>query len=152
MMQSKPKEMLWLLLAGKQDEISTGLAVVQVASGTQLVGVDTAQVYFRPYDEEVVNAYIETGDSLDKAGGYGVQSGAAPLISHIEGHYDTIIGLPTRFRSPDFLSRLGVEARVLPNSSPQSSSGCPNPVILAAQAVLILPAHRGKLLSAVAAN
>lgn len=98
------------LLAGNHNEVSTGVAVVRVSDGTQIVGADTTHVYFRPYDEEAVNHYIESGDPMDKAGAYGIQSGAAPLISHIEGHYDTVVGLPTKLLA-ELLAQVGVEAK-----------------------------------------
>jgi septum formation protein len=53
---------------------------------------------------------VESGDPLDKAGAYGIQSGAASLIDHIEGEYDTIIGLPTG-KLAWLLLQLGIEAK-----------------------------------------
>ena len=105
------------LLAGKANEVSTGLAVVCLTDGIQLTGVDTTHVYFKPYDEEAVRRYVATGDPLDKAGAYGIQSGAAPLISHIEGHYDTIVGLPTVLLA-NFLTQLGIQAKAVELPSP----------------------------------
>lgn len=97
-------------LAGKSHEVCTGLAVVCVSKGIQLVGADVTEVYFKPFDEERARSYVSTGDPLDKAGGYGIQSGAAPLIDHIEGEYDTVIGLPVKLLS-NFLFQIGIEAK-----------------------------------------
>lgn len=97
------------LLSGRPNYVTTGVAVVCLADGTRIVEETTTQVVFRPYDADVVARYVETGDSLDKAGAYGIQSGAAPLISHIKGDYDTVIGLPTALLA-DMLNRIGVDA------------------------------------------
>lgn len=107
------------LLAGTSNEVSTGLAVVRLSDNTQLVGADTTHVYFRPYDEAAVRRYVESGDPLDKAGAYGIQSGAAPLVDHIEGRYDTVIGLPTKLLA-SFLEQVGVVAKAVELEAPVS--------------------------------
>ena len=56
--------------------------------------VDTTYVYFKELDDAQIAEYIASGDPFDKAGAYGIQSGAAPFIDHIEGSLDTVIGLP----------------------------------------------------------
>ncbi len=98
------------LLSGTHNEVTTSLAVICKADGTLHTGADTTRVYFKPYDQQAVKAYVETGDTLDKAAAYGIQSGAAPLIDHIQGRYDTVIGLPTHLLS-DFLSQVGIMAK-----------------------------------------
>lgn len=105
------------LLSGTHNEVTTGVAVVCRTEGTQLTGADTAHVYFKPYDAEAVAKYVETGDPLDKAGAYGIQSGAAPLIDHIDGNYDAIVGLPTQLLA-SLLAKLGVEAKAVRLTSP----------------------------------
>lgn len=105
------------LLSGTHNEVTTGLVVIRLSDNTKLVGADTATVYFHPYDEELVNRYIATGDYKDKAGAYGIQSGAAPLIDYFSGSYDTVLGLPTKLLS-EFLLRLGVKARPVKLQAP----------------------------------
>ncbi len=56
--------------------------------------VDTTYVYFKQLTDKQIADYIASGDPFDKAGSYGIQSGAAPFIDHIEGNLDTVIGLP----------------------------------------------------------
>lgn len=104
-------------LSGTHNEVTTGVAVVRQSDGLRLVSSDTTLVYFKPYDAAAVRAYLATGDSLDKAAGYGIQSGAAPLISHIKGNYDTVVGLPTRLVA-EFLAQVGVGARAVELASP----------------------------------
>ncbi len=54
----------------------------------------TTRVGFRELTEAEVAAYVTTGDPLDKAGAYGIQSGAGAFVSSLEGTYDTVVGLP----------------------------------------------------------
>jgi septum formation protein len=98
------------MLAGATNEVSTGLAVVWLERGMQYTGAETTQVAFKPLDEQAIRAYVNTGDPMDKAGSYGIQSGAAPLIDHIIGQYDTVVGLPTMLLS-QFLGELGIVAK-----------------------------------------
>ncbi len=97
-------------LAGQTNIVTTGLAVLRLSDNTQLVGADSVSVLFKPYDEKTVAEYVATGDPLDKAGGYGIQSGAAPLVENMSGNYDTVIGLPTHLLA-DYLEQLGVQAK-----------------------------------------
>lgn len=105
------------LLAGKPNDVSTGLAIVHLSEGIEMSGAETSRVYFKPYDESAVKTYVDSGDPMDKAGAYGIQSGAAPLISHISGHYDTIVGLPTHLLA-DYLSKLGIDAQPVQLTAP----------------------------------
>jgi len=91
------REMLIALSKG-ESTVSTGVAVVCLARGIQLTDVMTSRVFFKPDSPAVTAArevYLASDDWHDKAGGYGIQSGAAPLIAGIDGAYDAIIGLPT---------------------------------------------------------
>ena len=64
--------------------------------------VDTTYVYFKELSEADIASYIDSGDPFDKAGAYGIQSGAAPFIDHIEGNLDTVIGLPVNRLKTEF--------------------------------------------------
>lgn len=64
--------------------------------------VDTTYVYFKELDDAQIEDYIASGDPFDKAGSYGIQSGAAPFIDHIEGSLDTVIGLPAKRLQKEF--------------------------------------------------
>lgn len=83
-------------LAGRAHEVTTGVAVLCLAEDFRYIDADTAHVVFKPYNTAEVEKYIATGDYRDKAGAYGIQSGALPLIDHYEGDIETIIGLPTQ--------------------------------------------------------
>jgi septum formation protein len=96
-------------LSGKVNEVTTSIAVVCINQSIEICRTDTTRVFFKPFDELKVREYVETGDPMDKAASYGIQSGAEVLIDHIEGSYDTVIGLPTELLS-SILAEIGVES------------------------------------------
>ncbi|SFB88084.1 septum formation protein [Marinospirillum celere] len=79
-------------LSGRAHEVKTALALVQGA--TWLTAVVTTQVVFRHLDDEEIRAYVATGESGDKAGGYAIQGRGAALVERIEGSYTNVVGLP----------------------------------------------------------
>jgi len=99
----KPKDLddareMLTALAGRESTVSTAVAVVNLNRGIEIVDVDTTKVYFKENTPEITRLreeYLASGDWKDKAGGYGIQSGADILIERIDGSYDTVVGLPT---------------------------------------------------------
>ena len=78
-------------LSGKAHNVHTGVAVhfkEKVFSG-----VDSTAVYFKEMSEEEIEEYVKSGDPMDKAGSYGIQSGGGKFVAKIEGNYDTVVGL-----------------------------------------------------------
>lgn len=76
--------------------VITGVALVSRA------GISTfsekTMVYFHPLDkvqEARIQAYCDTDEPYDKAGGYGIQLGGASLVDHYVGDFDNVIGFPT---------------------------------------------------------
>lgn len=104
-------------LSGTHNEVTTSLAVICKADNVLLTAADTTKVYFKPYDKQAIALYVESGDTADKAGAYGLQSGAAPLVDRIEGNYDTVVGLPTH-QLTDLLAQVGITARPVQLKSP----------------------------------
>lgn len=89
--------------------VVTGLAVVCINKNVRLLQADTSPVYFGPYDKQAVDAYIATGDPMDKAGAYSVQKLYGTMITSVEGNVDTIMGLPTK-KLASLLMQCGIEA------------------------------------------
>ena len=56
-------------------------------------GVATTAVYFRDMTDREIEDYVASGDPMDKAGSYGIQSGGGKFVEKIEGDYDTVVGL-----------------------------------------------------------
>ncbi len=59
----------------------------------RLVAVETG-VHFKKITDDILNLYLESGESLDKAGAYGIQGQALLFISHINGSYSNVVGFP----------------------------------------------------------
>jgi septum formation protein len=81
--------------AGQDALITTSVVLVCKELNLEKTHWDDSLVHFKPLDEAAIEAYLATGDWADKAGGWGMQSGAAPLVEFMEGRYDTVLGLPT---------------------------------------------------------
>ena len=79
-------------LAGNRHTVCTGVSLRQGAR-YESFAVSTA-VCFRPCTDEELRAYIKTGEPMDKAGAYGVQSRGALLVERIEGDFFNVMGLP----------------------------------------------------------
>ena len=79
-------------LSGNTHQVYTGVAVV--AAQQELSHIETTNVIFDPIEDEDLAHYLATGDSLDKAGAYGIQGYAARWIPRIEGDYFNVMGLP----------------------------------------------------------
>ncbi len=80
------------LLSGTTHRVYTGVCVRTPETAESLY-CRTA-VTFYPLSDAEIDAYIETGDPFDKAGAYGIQSGAAKFIESIGGDYFNVMGLP----------------------------------------------------------
>ena len=79
-------------LQGRTHEVWTGIAVVR---GRELrTAAECAEVQFVRLDPEAIEAYVRTGEPLDKAGGYGIQGLAGQFVRRIQGDYTAVVGLP----------------------------------------------------------
>ena len=79
-------------LQGRTHEVWTGIAVVR--DRELRTAAECARVQFVRLDPAAIEAYVRTGEPLDKAGGYGIQGLAGQFVRRIEGDYTAIVGLP----------------------------------------------------------
>lgn len=79
-------------LSGRTHTVYTGVAVL--TDRESAVFHDIAKVTFDQLSDDEINAYIATGEPMDKAGAYGIQGPAGAFINAIEGNYFTVVGLP----------------------------------------------------------
>ena len=82
-------------LSGRGHEVYTGVCLLDAATGEAKVCVEESRVHFRNLSDEEINAYVASGEPLDRAGSYAIQGGAAGFVTGYEGSYDNIVGLPT---------------------------------------------------------
>lgn len=92
-------------LAGREHRVMTGVAVVG-ADGRVESGVEEVVVRFRAFERATAEAYVATGEPMDKAGAYGIQGYGATLVESIEGDFFAVMGLPVA-RLMTLLERLG---------------------------------------------
>jgi septum formation protein len=97
-----------LRLQGRTHEVMTAVAVAR--DGEIAQALDVSRVTFRPADRPTLEAYVATGEPLDKAGAYAIQGLGAPLIERVEGDFFGVMGLPIRL-ALDLLARFGVPYR-----------------------------------------
>jgi septum formation protein len=79
-------------LHGRTHEVWTGIAVVR--NGDTRTAAECARVQFARLTTTEIDAYVASGEPLDKAGGYGIQGLAAQFVRRVEGDYTTVVGLP----------------------------------------------------------
>lgn len=96
-------KMFLKMLSGRTHSVVTAVAIF--VDGVQNVFSNVTKVTFFDYDETLVDAYVATGDSLDKAGGYGIQSEGALLVEKIDGDYYSVMGLPIAKLTRQLLSQ-----------------------------------------------
>lgn len=84
------------LLSGRTHTVYTGIAIVDTTLPSHVrTSSRSTQVTFRTLSTMEVDAYVDSGSPMDKAGAYGIQDDfGAVFVSHIEGCFYTIVGLP----------------------------------------------------------
>jgi septum formation protein len=81
-------------MSGRSHRVATGLVLLDAATNeAQTVLVET-EVTFRPMSEAEIDAYVATGEPMDKAGSYGIQGLGAAFVQRIDGDYYNVAGLP----------------------------------------------------------
>ena len=98
------------LLSGNRHQVYTGLTVLR---GEQVFSQwEETAVTFRSLTAEEIEAYIATGEPMDKAGAYGIQGYGALFIEGISGDYYNVMGLPV-CRLGQILGQLGMDCMAL---------------------------------------
>ena len=81
-------------LQGRTHQVVTSIALV--AGETVHQATDVTNVVFRRMDDAFLEAYVGTGEPMDKAGAYGIQGYGAALVERIDGDFFSVMGLPIR--------------------------------------------------------
>jgi septum formation protein len=92
-------------LRGRVHEVVTGLAAVD--GGREVGRAVVSRVVMGTYDTATIDAYVATGEPLDKAGAYAVQEGGGELVLAVIGSYSNVVGLPLA-ATRDVLGALGI--------------------------------------------
>ncbi len=81
-------------LAGGSHEVWTGFCLINQRENIRLCRAVRTVVRFIDWQEGIFSAYVNSGDSLDKAGGYGIQGAGGVLVREISGSCSNVVGLP----------------------------------------------------------
>ena len=81
-------------MSGRSHLVITGYTIIDTASGKQVSDSVETKVWFRKLTEVEIDAYVKTGEPLDKAGAYAIQGLGAIFVEKLEGDYFNVIGLP----------------------------------------------------------
>jgi septum formation protein len=97
-----------LRLVGRSHEVMTRYAIVRADdAGESAARTVTTRLHMRSATAEELRRYVASGEGSDKAGGYAVQGLGAFLVTHIDGSYANVVGLPIAEVVDDLL-RLGL--------------------------------------------
>jgi septum formation protein len=107
----KPKDVqdarrMLKMLSNRAHEVLTGVTIMSPIGGAR--GVEKTLVHFRWLSGREIDAYIASGEPMDKAGAYGIQGLASLFVDRIEGDYFNVVGLPLCLLG-EMMKDLGVE-------------------------------------------
>lgn len=81
-------------LSGRWHEVWTGFCIFNQSHGVTVQRTVKTDVLFSRLTDKVCDAYVKTGESMDKAGAYGIQGLGGALVERIRGSYTNVVGLP----------------------------------------------------------
>jgi septum formation protein len=84
-------------ISGKTHSVLTGYCILKMKNGKILKTLEKVirtQVTLRPLSSAEIKDYVDSGESMDKAGAYAAQGKGMTLIQKISGSYTNVVGLP----------------------------------------------------------
>ena len=81
-------------LSGREHQVISGLVLVEKPSGRTVSAAASTNVRFKNLAREEIEAYVKSGEPLDKAGAYGIQGSGGLFVREISGCYYNVVGLP----------------------------------------------------------
>jgi septum formation protein len=93
-------------LSGRRHQVFTAVAAVR--DQARALRLSSSEVEFRELPEREIQAYVATGEPLDKAGAYGIQGLGGIFVSRLCGSYSGVVGLPV-CETADLLREFGME-------------------------------------------
>ena len=101
------------MLSDRWHDVYTGFTIIDRPTGKTVSAVERTRVKFRRLADDEVQAYVQSGSPMDKAGAYGIQDDyGAVFVERIEGCFYNVVGFPlTRFylTIQEFQQHLGIE-------------------------------------------
>lgn len=97
-------------LAGRWHEVLTGVCILS-SDGQMVVDVASTAVWFSAMSADEIEAYVASGEPMDKAGAYAIQGIASRWVERIDGSYGNVVGLPVALVYSLLHSRTGEEGK-----------------------------------------
>jgi septum formation protein len=82
------------LLSARTHEVVSGICLLKDQERVVETVVEVSTVEFAALSPAEIAWYVASGESMDKAGGYGIQGLASRFVTRIEGSYSNVVGLP----------------------------------------------------------
>lgn len=92
-------------LSGKRHSVCTGSCLI--FGDRSISTAEVSDVYMRAFSQAEAEAYVKTGEPLDKAGAYGIQGIGSVLIDRIDGDFFSVMGLSPKAVA-SLLNKLGI--------------------------------------------
>lgn len=90
---AEAKQML-AMLSGRAHTVYTGIALIEAETNRSVRDVKATQVVMRELSAAEIDAYVATGEPMDKAGSYAIQGLASTFVTDMQGDYFAVVGLP----------------------------------------------------------
>jgi septum formation protein len=84
------------ILSNRWHSVLTGIAIINQQESRAVVAYQQTEVKFAALSDDDIDWYVESGEPMDKAGGYAIQGLGARFIEEINGDYFNVVGLPIR--------------------------------------------------------
>ena len=97
-------------LSGRKHSVHTGITVIY--NGRRITDTVSTDVCFRELSDEEIAFYVDSGEPMDKAGSYGIQSLGSMFVKQISGDYFAVVGLPV-CRMTEIFYELGINVKDL---------------------------------------
>lgn len=95
-----------MLLSGRTHEVHTAVAVISAVRASDVL--HTSRVRVADWPETAMSSYLDSGESMGKAGAYAIQGRAAAWIASLEGSHSSVMGLPL-YETAQLLREFGLD-------------------------------------------
>ncbi|MGK0290770.1 MAG: septum formation protein, partial [bacterium] len=96
-------------LNGQQHTVVSGISLIDQSSELKIQQHFDTKVQFYQVPANLIESYVNTGEPLDKAGSYSIQSLGTFMVQSIEGSYNNVVGFPIEVVLQHFIQQQWIE-------------------------------------------